>query len=73
MTPTTKAVAGQVQRSLRDLDQWPLESLERLAGLYQDRGERVLCGLVRAEIRTRQAGRSVLPLGESTLFDEVTK
>lgn len=69
MNLTTKTEAKAVQRDLHNLHNWPLESLARLASLYSDRGDKVLAGLVREEIRARQQAASVLPLGERTLFE----
>lgn len=57
MNATTKGQAVEVARSLRDAEQWPVSSLERLATLYKERGESVLLAVVKAELRTRAAAR----------------
>lgn len=66
MRVQTKAECREVARSLQGFD---VDGLKRLGELYRQRGEVVLASLVEAEVRRRQAGSAVLPLGNMGLFE----
>ncbi len=58
----TAADALALARALRDRAQWPELTLRRLLALYCQRGDVVMAGLVRHELRERERERVQAPL-----------
>lgn len=53
---------AETARAMRDKAQFPDDSLRRLLALYSQRGETLMVGLVKAELRTRERERMQAPL-----------